>query len=366
MQYHWQMKGWPAFTGSLETVEENLLLFMDTVGQLQGQLGSLSDESRNDAVADLMITEAMRSSEIEGELLHRPDVASSIRRRLGLDAPPHRASDPASIASAEMMADAREQWEQPLTEKMIFDWHRTLLEHDRRITAGAWRMHPEPMQVVAGPIDKPTVCYEAPPSGQIPKEMSRYISWFNQAARDMHHPPVRSAIAHLYFLSIHPFEDGNGRIGRALAEKAASQALGRPVPFSLSQAIIENKRAYYDALMAGQRTLDLTEWVAYFLQLSLAAMEDAGRRIGFVLDATRFWDDHGASLNERQRMVIRRMMRDGPEGFEGGMNARKYIALTGTSKATATRDLQTLVTKGILRPIGGGGRSTRYALVLSG
>lgn len=363
MEYHWQIKGWPSFVWSLETMEVEVLTFMDKVGQLQGQLDSLSDESRKDTVADLMITEAMRSSEIEGEMLHRPDVASSIRRRLGLDAAPLQASDPASIASAEMMCDAREQWAQPLTADMIFAWHRTLLDHDRRIVTGAWRTHPDPMQVVTGPIDAPTVCYEAPPSDWVPDEMTRYISWFNETANEIPHAPVRSAIAHLYFLSIHPFEDGNGRMGRALAEKAAAQALGRAVPFSLSQAIIENKEAYYDALMAGQRTLDATDWIAYFLQLGLKALEDAGQRIRFVLNATRFWDEQGEALNKRQQIVIRRMMRTGPEAFEGGMNTRKYITLTGTSKATATRDLQALVAKGIFSPLDGGGRSTRYELV---
>jgi len=181
--------------------------------------------------------------------------------------------------------------------------------------------------------------------------MGRFIKWFNESQKSIKKPIIRSAIAHLYFETIHPFEDGNGRIGRAIAEKALSQSI----------AIESNKNNYYDALKAGQRTNEITDWINYFVKTVLDAQIDAEQEIEFTLKKTKFFDQHKSELNERQQKVIRRMLQEGHQGFEGGMNARKYVSIASTSKATATRDLQDLVQKYIFRPIGGG-RSTRYDL----
>jgi Fic family protein len=219
------------------------------------------------------------------------------------------------------------------------------------------------MQIVSGGIGQELVHFEAPPSKQVPAEMDGFINWFNTSQDEIKKPILRAAIAHLYFESIHPFEDGNGRIGRAIAEKALSQSIGRPVLFSLSKSIEGNKKTYYDALQRAQRSNEITDWINYFVKTVLDAQIDAEQEIEFTLKKTKFFDEHKDELNDRQQKVVRRMLEEGHQGFEGGMNARKYVSLTGASKATATRDLQDLVQKEIFKPIGGG-RSTRYEINL--
>lgn len=223
------------------------------------------------------------------------------------------------------------------------------------------------MQVVSGPIGKIKIHFEAPPSKQVPDEMATFIHWFNSTApggrQEIKLAVVRSAIVHLYFESIHPFEDGNGRIGRALSEKALSQGLGYPALLSLSRTVEANKNKYYDALKHAQRSNEISDWITYFVDTVLEAQTDSERQIDFVLKKTKFFDSYATQLAERQIKVIRRILEEGPLGFVGGMNAKKYIGITGVSKATATRDLQHLEDLGILCRIGAG-RSTRYELVL--
>jgi Fic family protein len=221
------------------------------------------------------------------------------------------------------------------------------------------------MQVISGTVGKEKIHFEAPPSGKVPEEIKQFLKWFNDSApggnSEIRKAPLRSAIAHLYFESIHPFEDGNGRIGRAVAEKALSQTLGRPVILSLSKTIEANKKAYYNALQKGQRSNEITDWIRYFAEVILSAQREARQLIEFTLKKSIFFDRFKAQLNERQLKVIRKMFEAGPDGFEGVMNATKYISITKTSKATATRDLQLLAEiKAFL--ISGGGRSTRYSL----
>ena len=233
----------------------------------------------------------------------------------------------------------------------------------RNINIGKWRLNKEPMQVVSGTIGREKIHFEAPPSICVPEEMKAFIQWFNTSApgkaTEISNPIIRAAIAHVYFESIHPFEDGNGRIGRAVSEKALSQSIGQPVLFSLSQSIEKNKNAYYNALKQAQRTLDLTRWIHYFTNLVLDAQKNAEREIQFVVKKARFYDQHSEWLNKRQAKVLKRMMAAGPEGFEGGMTAKKYMSITKTSKATATRDLHALFEKGVLIR-SGGGRSVSY------
>ena len=212
-------------------------------------------------------------------------------------------------------------------------------------------------------MSREIVHFHAPPSNTVPSEMNGFITWFNESRNMIHKPIMRSAIAHLYFESIHPFEDGNGRIGRAIAEKALSQSIDRPFLFSLSKSIESNKNDYYTALKAAQRSNEITDWINYFVKTVLDAQIDAENEIEFTLKKAKFFDQHKRDLNERQQKVVRRMLEEGYQGFEGGMNARKYVSIASTSKATATRDLQDLVQKGIFTPIGGG-RSTRYKLLV--
>lgn len=367
MKYNWQQTDWPNFQYDLSTVEGALLLFLEKSGRIGGLFDAMPDDLQADTIVEMLVSEAIETSLIEGEYLSRPDVMSSIKNNLGLATDAKQVGDLRAKGVAELMVLARNEYAQPLSEEMLLGWHEKLMQGFLRINAGAWRTHDEPMLVVSGAMGQEKVHFEAPPSDRVPDEIGRFIGWFNDTAPGGKMPirsaPVRSAVAHLYFESIHPFEDGNGRIGRALAEKALSQGSNRPVCFVLSQAIDADRKGYYAALKAGQRSNEITAWIAYFVKTVLQAQENAEAQIGFTLKKAKLFDRVGSELNDRQLKVVRRMLEEGPKGFGGGMSARKYSAMTGTSKPTATRDLQDLVVKNVLAP-SGGGRSTRYHLNL--
>lgn len=365
--YNWQHADWPHFSYSLSGLEEKLFEFAEKTGRLSGILESLPADVRQETLIELMIKEALKTSEIEGEYMSRADVLSSIRKNLGLHHVPMKIRDARAAGIAALMIDVRDTFREPLSSAKLFEWHRMLFSGRQNILIGAWRTHPEPMQVVSGALGKEKVHFEAPPSAEVPREMAHFLSRFNETcpngSKRMHDAPIRSAIAHLHFESIHPFEDGNGRIGRAIAEKALSQGIGRPVLLSLSDAIESEKRAYYEALKTAQRSNEITPWIHYFTDTLLKAQLKAEKLIAFTLKKARFFDDFSEQLNERQKKVINRMFDEGPDGFEGGMNATKYRGITKASKATATRDLQQLLAMGIFEKIGdAGGRSTRYGL----
>lgn len=363
MKYNWQQADWPNLRYDLIAVEADLLAFADKAGQASGVLKALPEGARNEAIMDVMISEAVKTSEIEGQYLSRKDVMSSIRNQLGFNTVAEKVRDKASQGTAELMVNVRTTWDKPLSQRMLFDWHKMLFKGESADWVGKWRKGDEPMQVVSGAIGKEKIHYEAPPSDRIKDEMKAFVQWLNKSRNEITHAPVRSALAHLYFESIHPFEDGNGRIGRAISEKALSQGLGRPALLSLSRTIEANKKAYYGALETAQKSNEVTEWIIYFARMVLEAQNDAEKLVDFVLRKTRFFDQHRDQLNQRQLRVIQRMLEEGPDGFQGGMNARKYISLTKTSKATATRDLQALVALGIFIPKGGG-RSAGYEMAL--
>jgi len=361
MRYNWQQKDWPNFQYQTEAIEDLLYDFAQRTGRIRGVIEGFSKTEQTEAMINLMVSEAIKTSEIEGEYLSRKDVMSSIRRNLGLNPELPVSKDKRVEGITELMLAIRKQFTTPLTKKMLFDWHTMLMKGSKGIKIGQWRSHEEPMQIVSGAMGREIVHFEAPPSNIVPSKMKGFISWFNESQNIIKKPIIRSAIAHLYFESIHPFEDGNGRIGRAVAEKALSQSIGRPVLFSLSKSIESNKSTYYEALKSAQRSNDITGWISYFIKTVLDAQIDAEQEIEFTLKKTKLFDIHQDELNDRQQKVIRRMMEEGYQGFEGGMNARKYVSIASTSKATATRDLQDLVQKGVFKPIGGG-RSTRYEI----
>ncbi|SDM47650.1 Fic family protein [Catalinimonas alkaloidigena] len=367
MRYNWQHPDWPIFRYALAPLEEALFRFAEQTGQVTGLLTRVPDHLQLEATIDLMVAEAIKTSAIEGEYLSRPDVVSSVRNNLGLNPTPEAIRDKRAQGAGELMADARRTFADPLTAEKLFAWHTMLLRQERHLHLGAWRTHEEPMQVVSGALGKEKVHFEAPPSSLVPQEMERFIRWFNETAPGGRHEikraPVRSAITHLYFESIHPFEDGNGRIGRVLAEKALSQTLGRPVLLSLSRTIEADKASYYAALQKAQQSNEITPWLLYFVDVIVQAQRQTIALIDFVLAKSRFFDRFRSLLNERQRKVVKKMFDAGPEGFEGGMNARKYVSIAKTSKATATRDLQQLLAWGVLVQAGGG-RSTHYHLPL--
>jgi len=363
MKYNWQYAKWPEFNYSTTGLQQELLLFSEKVGRVDGMLSALSGPTQMETVVDLMVSEALKSSEIEGEMLSRTDVLSSIKNNLGMVSLPKQVVDLRARGMADLMVNVRESYDKPLTKKALLEWHTMLMMGTPRIRSGAWRKHAEPMRVVSGTLGQELVHYEAPPSSQVPGEMKRFIQWFNSTAHggleQMGFAPLRSAVVHLYFESIHPFEDGNGRIGRALSEKAISQGVGRPVLVGLSSAIESDRAGYYAALKQAQRSTDISEWVAWFVHMLLKAMEQVEVKVEFTLKKISLLDRMESQLNSRQLKVLRRMLKEGPEGFSGGMTAKKYRVIAKTSKPSATRDLQDLVSKKVLIPTGGG-RSTNY------
>ena len=367
MKYNWQQKDWPNFTYSTEEVEPQLYEFSERAGKINALIESLPEEIRVETVIELLVAEAIKTSEIEGEYLNRKDVMSSIKKNLGLAPIQQKTNDKRAEGIAELMTDAQKSFDAHLSKEKLMSWHKMLMKGDSSLEPGKWRTHEEPMQMISGAMGREIVHYEAPPSKRVPEEMDRFIRWFNGTAKNGEHeikkPVLRAAIAHLYFESIHPFEDGNGRIGRAIAEKALSQTVRRPILLSLSDAMESRKKDYYYALKTAQRSNEITPWIVYFVRTTLQAQVSAEKLIEFSVYKARFFDRYRDELNDRQTKTLKRMLKEGPKGFEGGINVRKYIAITETSKATATRDLQDLLQKDILEKKGSG-KNTAYNLRL--
>lgn len=369
MSYNWQQKGWPEFQFTPRLIDDIQLKFLLKSGKSNGQYAGIPAEKKDQLLVDILLSEAIKTSEIEGEFLSRVDVMSSLKKNLGIhEKQPRLVKDHRAKGIANLMVAVRQSWKEALSDSMLFSWHEMLIEGNRYIQSGKWRSGAEPMQVVSGTIGKEIVHFEAPPSNQIPKEMDRFIAWFNATAPNgatpIFNPILRSALVHLYFESVHPFEDGNGRIGRALAEKALRQGVEQPILISLSQVIEEDRNLYYEQLKQAQRTLQVDRWLLYFAEVVLKAQEKVEELIEFSLLKTRFFDTYSQELNERELKALNCMLEEGPGGFEGGMNAKKYMSMTGASKATATRDLQHLRDLGIFIPEGGG-RSVRYQINLN-
>jgi Fic family protein len=356
--YNWQHKNWPEFKFDSASIDKELMRFMLKAGELKGILSALPKDISTETIIQIMVTEAIKTSEIEGEIINRIDVMSSIRKNLGL----HISQEPKdknAIGLSLLLIDVRNTYTQPLTESKILEWHKLLMGNNKTIHAGQWRKGNAPMQIISGSASNPKIHYEAPPSKTISKEMKRFIEWYNTS--EISSPIIKAAVAHLYFESIHPFEDGNGRIGRAIAEKALSQGFDNPILFSISKSIEENRSNYYKELQLAQQRLEITKWIEWFASIIIIAQEDAEKTIQFTIKKMKFFDKYDKILNDRQKKVINRILEEGVNGFKGGMNAKKYISITDTSKATATRDLQELAAMNVF-VINGLGRSTSYEL----
>jgi Fic family protein len=376
MQYNWQHPDWPHFTYDAshgrEKIQQNLLAYTALANRLAGSVSSLAKTTQHDALLDIMIDEALKNAAIEGVTLNPEDLRSSLKNQLGLNKPLERVGDPRADNMARLVLLVRETFDADLTKETLCDWQRLAVSEPRLkdIRLGDWRNDSSPMQIVSGPIGLERVHYEAPPAAIVPTEMSQFIDWFNTTHPKRGTKPlngvIRAALAHMYFESIHPFEDGNGRVGRALAEKALSQDLGAPVLYSLSGAMERSKKNYYTALeQASGYCVNVTSWVVYFTETVLAAQQYSEETIRFVLAKAKYFTDHTAPLNARQQKAITRMFEAGHTGFAGGMSAGKYASLTKTSKPTATRDLVYLLEHGYLSRLPGGGRGTKYALNLA-
>jgi Fic family protein len=366
MLWNWQRSGWPNFEwdpSRLYRVEERFLLGS---GVLAGSAKHLDPMDEEQLTVESISIEALTTSEIEGEILDRASVQSSIRRQLGLAADNKRVK-PAEQGIAEMMVDLYRSFATPLSAKMLFAWHRMLCKGRSDLKdVGRFRTNDEAMQVVSGPAHSPKVHFQAPPSEKIAAEMAAFIRWFNGTAPtgDWPLPAVtRAGVAHLYFESIHPFEDGNGRIGRAISEKALAQSVDQPALTVLAATILVRWKAYYEALEAANKNLDITEWLSWFADIALEAQRRTAVHIEFLIDKTRLLERLRGALNARQQKALLRMLREGPEGFKGGLSAGKYSTITGASAATATRDLVDMVEKAALTRIGER-RYARYAVAI--
>lgn len=363
-KWNWQQDDWPRFRFDKSTLEEREAKFLLRGGLLLGALLHIGDNDKSALTVDLISNEALKTSEIEGEYLNRESVQSSIRRNLGLDTDARRIP-PAEQGIADMTMDLYRSFAESLTHETMFRWHGMLTAGRRDLkNIGAYRTDDEPMQIISGPIGNPKIHFEAPPSAAVKREMEGFVHWFNNTAPHGNTalPALtRTGIAHLYFATIHPFEDGNGRIARALAEKALSQALGQPTLIALSQTIQKNKNSYYEALNQSSRDNEITAWLGYFADTVLQAQNTTQCMIDFLIQKTKLYDRVKSQLNERQEKALARIFHEGVEGFKGGLSAENYISITGAARATATRDLQDLVDKGVLIRTGAL-KSTRYHL----
>jgi Fic family protein len=366
MTWNWQQPNWPNFLWNKARFVKAEALFLVESGEFAGMVKHLGREDRDLVTVEAMSTEAVTTSEIEGEILDRDSVQSSIRRQLGLSTD-RRRTGPAEQAIAEVMVDLYRTFAEPLSADTLFKWHRLLMSGRTDIDdPGGYRTHAESMQVVSGAIHAPKIHFEAPPSAEVPGEMLRFLDWFQRTApggSESLPSLTRAAIAHLYFVSIHPFEDGNGRIGRAIAEKALAQTIGRPTLTALAATILAKRKGYYDALEANNKSNEITEWIAWFAATAIEAQRRAIASVDFLIDKTRLLDRVNPVVNERQRKALLRMLQEGPEGFKGGLTAGKYTSITGASPATATRDLADLVAKDALLRAGER-RHAYYALTI--
>lgn len=364
MNYIWQHKNWPHFTYNTTSIDACITSFAVAFGEVKGILDTLQEEVKQDTLLQFMIDEAIKTSEIEGEYYSRQDILSSIKNKIGLSHPKLHIHNKYSEGISELMIEVRQSYDQPLSESMLQTWHLILFATSYKIHGGIYRQGKEPMQIISGFPGREIIHYEAPPSVQIPREMSHFISWytnFEVQAFDFKAALVKTAISHLYFEFIHPFEDGNGRIGRALAEKCLAECFQFPLVLSLSKTIEKDKKAYYNALKEAQNSLDITAWITYFSGIIIEAQTQAKQMIYHIVNKAHFLDQYSSLLNERQHKVILKMLDVSLDEFQGGMSAKKYVSITKTSKATATRDLQDLVEKNILQ-VTGAGRSIRYHL----
>jgi len=351
MIWNWQQAEWPNFSYESKALEAFEASFLRESGLLLGSYRHICEADQQTLMIESMSNEAMKTAEIEGEYLNRDSLRSSMRRHFGFAAET-RKIPPAERGMAAMSTDLYRTFAAPLTHKSLWDWHEHLMSgRDDIEVKGHYRTHEEPMQIVSGPFSKRKVHFEAPPSQSVHREMSAFLKWFNLTGPKGKAPLpalARAGIAHMYFVSIHPFEDGNGRIARALAEKALSQNLGQPTLIALSQTIQSHKKRYYDQLELNNKDGEITDWLSYFAQTILAAQKTTQQAIDFLIEKTKFYDRFKGQFNERQAKVIARLFEEGPAGFKGGLSAENYIKITGTSRATATRDLQALVEKGAL------------------
>lgn len=363
--YLWERSGWPSLTWDEKNLSKPLASVARQQGFLLGRMEALGFDLRDEAHLQTLTEDVVKSSEIEGEELDRDQVRSSIARRLGLDVGGLVPADREVEGVVEMMLDATGSFEQPLTEERLFAWHASLFPTGRsgmrKIIVGKWRDdRTGPMQVVSGPVGREKVHYEAPPAERLPEEMARFLSWFDNPS-DID-PLLAAGRAHLWFVTIHPFDDGNGRIARAIADMMLSRSeSSRRRFYSMSAQVRLERKDYYATLEATQKgDVDVTQWQTWFLGCLLRAIEGAHDTLGSVLQKAHFWERFATEpLNDRQITILNRLL----DGIEGNLTTSKWAKMANCSQDTAYRDILDLVRRGALRKDAGGGRSTSYSLV---
>lgn len=360
-QFIWQSQAWPAFKWN----SERLLAPLGLARRAQGRILGLIEFFDLEIQADVLTEEAVTTSEIEGERLPRDRVRSSVARRLGLPSAGLPEAERQIDGLVEMLLDAIRNFEQPLTSDRLKSWQAALFPTGysglRKIVTGDWRRGP--MEVVSGPMGREVVHYEAPPSESVDSMMEEFIDWFQGPPVGMD-GLVRAAISHVWFVSIHPFDDGNGRIARAVADMALAQDEKTDCRmYSMSAQIGAERDAYYKVLEKTQKGPgDITEWITWFLSCLQRAVWRSGGEVHKAMEKARMWQEMaGHDLNERQKKVINKLFEAGSD-FEGGLTTRKYVGMTGTSRETAKRDIADLVAKGILIRNPAGGRGSSYSL----
>ncbi|MBI3450522.1 MAG: Fic family protein [Acidobacteria bacterium] len=369
--YVWQHPDWTRrWRWESDRLLEPLARTRKAQGDLLGRASGLGLDLRMEARAETLVDEAVGTAAIEGVSLDPRSVRSSVTRRLGLSSAGMPAPDRHADGLVEVLIDATQKYAEPLTPRRLKDWQAALFPGGRsglrKIVVGEWRRTKEPMRVVSGPVGRERVHYEAPPAGHVAREMTRFLAWWREGS-DPEEGLLRAGLAHLWFVTVHPFEDGNGRIARAITDMALAEDEKTGLRlYSMSARIRAERRTYYDVLERTQAgDGGITDWLEWFLLCLTRAVQASETRLDRVLAKSRLWQRQaGIVINERQLKVINRLLDAGPEGFEGGLTTRKYSGMTGTSRATAQREIADLVEKGFLRQLEGGGRSTSYDVAL--
>lgn len=364
MTWNWQLKKWPNFNWDDKKLTEYESTFVLRSGVMLGSSRHIPDEDKHALLIQLLSTEAVDTSSIEGEYLNRDSVQSSIKKAFGLSSNLKNATL-AEISIASMMVNLYQTISTPLTHDSLCHWHALLMGHHRRIEViGAYRTHDESMEIVSGPDYAKKLHFVAPPSKIVPDEMSRFIKWIEDTSPNGKMPLpslTRAGLAHIWFESIHPFEDGNGRIGRAISEKILSQGYSSPMIILLAKTLAKKKKEYYEQLGKASITLDMTQWLTWFSEIVLEAQQETYLWVLWIIEKAKFMRNAENQINERQEKVLIRLFRAGPEGFVGGLSAKNYMSITGAPIATTTRDLRDLVEKKLLNRTGER-KSTRYHL----
>ena len=366
--WNWQQDDWPNFSYDNERLGSLENEYTKESGISLGVMRHLSKKDQDELKIKIICNEALKTSEIEGEFLDRDSLQSSICKEFGMgEKYLHGNIKPEEAGIAMMMKDLYINFNSPLTNETLCAWQDMLFTGRTDLERGKYRTSNDDMRVVSGRIDKPKIHFIAPPASKIQKEMDQFISWFNRTApggKASLSPLIRAGIAHLYFVTIHPFEDGNGRISRALTEKSLSQNLGKPTLIALSSTLSDKKKDYYKILELQNKNNQITPWLFYFGKTVIQAQKQTIKQVDFVIAKAKFFNAYETLLNLRQKKAVLRIFKEGPKGFSGGFSAKNYISIVKTTSATATRDLKDLVNKGIFLKTGKL-KSTRYELNLT-